>query len=336
MDTKLIFIISFIVIRSTLCFSQEINIDSLNVELEKLSKVQKILSDSLVEVDSRILQLKFKIDSLETESLLETSIYLVIEAESLIRNKAGYPAETIYTTKEGEKALIIDVYDDNYLNVKINGILGFTHRLNFINSSEIDNLVQVKKQKAQFFLEDLLKEIEILEKDRNWIKADGSIVHEIYNLESKVVKVLKRGDVVFISEVNNDWSQVLIRNFKNEDLTLFSPNLSLESKYIKGWVQSSLISEIQLMPYSYSDRRRINFVNEYGSKLTTQNKNDILDGQIRIGMTKEMIIASWGNPFDINRTVTRYGVREQLVYGSDISNRRYVYIDDGLMTSFQD
>jgi hypothetical protein len=35
-----------------------------------------------------------------------------------------------------------------------------------------------------------------------------------------------------------------------------------------------------------------------------------------LGMTKEMLIESWGTPEDINRTVTRYGVTEQCIYSN--------------------
>jgi len=52
---------------------------------------------------------------------------------------------------------------------------------------------------------------------------------------------------------------------------------------------------------------------------------------VRIGMTTEQVIAAWGRPRDINRTVGSYGVHEQWVYGST-----YLYFEDGVMTSFQD
>ena len=57
----------------------------------------------------------------------------------------------------------------------------------------------------------------------------------------------------------------------------------------------------------------------------------ILDEQIRIGMSKEMVADSWGEPQDINRTVGEWGVHEQWVYGSS-----YLYFENGKLTSFQD
>jgi len=53
---------------------------------------------------------------------------------------------------------------------------------------------------------------------------------------------------------------------------------------------------------------------------------------VRLGMTREDVIASsWGRPEHINTTATRYGTREQWVYG--IGN--YLYFEDGVLTSVQ-
>jgi hypothetical protein len=53
-------------------------------------------------------------------------------------------------------------------------------------------------------------------------------------------------------------------------------------------------------------------------------------------MTKDEVVASWGNPYDINRTVGSWGVHEQWVYGENISNRKYYYFENGVLTSWQD
>lgn len=54
---------------------------------------------------------------------------------------------------------------------------------------------------------------------------------------------------------------------------------------------------------------------------------------VSIGMTKNQVINSnWGNPKDINKTTTAYGVREQWVY----SGYRYLYFENGILTSIQD
>ena len=58
-------------------------------------------------------------------------------------------------------------------------------------------------------------------------------------------------------------------------------------------------------------------------------------------MPKSAVIASWGDPVDINRSVGSWGVHEQWVYsfssGSTIGYKlKYLYFEDEILTSFQD
>lgn len=59
-------------------------------------------------------------------------------------------------------------------------------------------------------------------------------------------------------------------------------------------------------------------------------KQNVLNGNIFIGMTKEQARASWGEPYDINRTTTQWRVKEQWVYGG-----KYLYFDDEMLTTIQ-
>lgn len=58
-------------------------------------------------------------------------------------------------------------------------------------------------------------------------------------------------------------------------------------------------------------KRLAELTKKYGSS----NAKDLIQGYIRIGMTKEMCRESWGEPDDINKTTTSYGTSEQWVYG---------------------
>jgi len=59
------------------------------------------------------------------------------------------------------------------------------------------------------------------------------------------------------------------------------------------------------------------------------------EGKIKIGMTKQMVRDSWGKPNDIRRSVGSWGVHEQWIYG-DYENRVYIYIENDIVTSWQD
>lgn len=73
--------------------------------------------------------------------------------------------------------------------------------------------------------------------------------------------------------------------------------------------------------------------NESNEKATTteEPKRDP-----EIGMTAaEVKNSTWGAPSDINKTTTKYGVREQWVYRSS-SKTKYIYLEDGIVTTIQE
>lgn len=57
----------------------------------------------------------------------------------------------------------------------------------------------------------------------------------------------------------------------------------------------------------------------------------ILDEKVEIGFTKQMCIEAWGEPQDINRTITRNSVHEQWVYGIGC----YLYFEGNYLTAIQ-
>ena len=67
-------------------------------------------------------------------------------------------------------------------------------------------------------------------------------------------------------------------------------------------------------------------------------KELIEEGQIKIGMSKEQILASWGTPDKVNKNVGSWGVIEQWIYEGYISEygiSYYVYVENGVVTSWQ-
>jgi hypothetical protein len=76
------------------------------------------------------------------------------------------------------------------------------------------------------------------------------------------------------------------------------------------------------------NNRKSIFIKKYGKV----NGEKVAKGLIWIGMTEEMLYDSWGQPEDINTTVTSYGSKKQFVYGSG----QYVYIVNGKVDAWQD
>lgn len=74
-------------------------------------------------------------------------------------------------------------------------------------------------------------------------------------------------------------------------------------------------------------REKARLIKKYGKR----NAQLIFDEKVEIGFTKQMCIESWGEPQDINRTITRNRVHEQWVYGIG----RYLYFEGNYLTAIQ-
>ena len=64
-------------------------------------------------------------------------------------------------------------------------------------------------------------------------------------------------------------------------------------------------------------------------------QNDILRGFIRVGFTPEQVVRSWGPPNHVNTTRTLLGVHDQWVYGEKPFPKAYVYLENGVVKSWE-
>lgn len=76
----------------------------------------------------------------------------------------------------------------------------------------------------------------------------------------------------------------------------------------------------------YSARDADKYFSKFG--LTTWNM--VLNGKVKIGWTKELCRLSWGEPNDINSTLTSRTKHEQWVYSG-----RYLYFENDILTTIQ-
>jgi len=65
---------------------------------------------------------------------------------------------------------------------------------------------------------------------------------------------------------------------------------------------------------------------KWGEKIITSIK----EGKVKIGMSSEQVIVSWGKPNKINKSIGSWGVHEQWIYRG-----QYLYFENGLLTSLQ-
>lgn len=73
------------------------------------------------------------------------------------------------------------------------------------------------------------------------------------------------------------------------------------------------------------------------SEIRRKYKKDIaeciINGKVRIGMTSQMCIESWGEPDEINKSIHEAGVDEQWCYNTSDTDTQYLYIDNGILTA---
>ncbi|MFI5240795.1 MAG: hypothetical protein ACHQUB_03765 [Candidatus Saccharimonadia bacterium] len=67
----------------------------------------------------------------------------------------------------------------------------------------------------------------------------------------------------------------------------------------------------------------------------TADLQNVVGSKFWVGMRIELLIYSVGTPNDANTTTTAFGNSAQWVYGDPINGANYVYIDNGVVTSYQ-
>lgn len=113
-------------------------------------------------------------------------------------------------------------------------------------------------------------------------------------------------------------------------------DFTIEEKYFNlALVIVNSIGEKAAVSYdAIFDERKFAYTllqaNNYIKKFGAETFDKILQGKIIIGMTKEMCTLSWGEPKNINETITAGKKTEQWVYSDN-----YLYFDNGVVTAMQ-
>ena len=89
----------------------------------------------------------------------------------------------------------------------------------------------------------------------------------------------------------------------------------------------TVLPHIERIGTFYSANKAEKLIKQYGKT----NANLIMNKDIKLGFTKQMVIEAYGQPYDINKTVGTYGTHEQWIYKYDI----YLYFENGKLTDIQ-
>lgn len=130
------------------------------------------------------------------------------------------------------------------------------------------------------------------------------------------VITLKQNEKVIKLPIQNDMSHIVLADVYRE------------KQRIKEEKRQKKEAEYQAMLEKEEREYKANLIKKYGKR----NALLILENAVQIGFTKEMCVEAWGEPYDINRTVTRNSIHEQWVYGIG----RYLYFEGNILTAIQD
>ncbi len=95
-----------------------------------------------------------------------------------------------------------------------------------------------------------------------------------------------------------------------------------------GFVGDISKFDIKDLTYYKQDQRMNYLMSKYAAPIAVA----IYEKRVWITMTANEAKESWGQPNDINRTITEKNTSEQWVY----NNGRYLYFDNGILTTIQD
>ncbi len=114
--------------------------------------------------------------------------------------------------------------------------------------------------------------------------------------------------------------------------------MSFPERYYLRFVDNALTRiETQEEEIERDRQERVGqYIQEHSDRVDV--KQLMLDKKIKIGMTKEEVKLSWGEPNNVNRTIATNENSEQWVYGSlgESSKMNYLYFEDAVLASWQD
>lgn len=89
-----------------------------------------------------------------------------------------------------------------------------------------------------------------------------------------------------------------------------------KKQLIVAWMMGILLLS-GCATYDYALQRRQEYVNSH-PKLSEDTKKCILEGKVAIGMTKDEVVASWGESYSFDKTkfVSSWGTTENWTYGN--------------------
>lgn len=233
---------------------------------------------------------------------------------------------------------------DGYLRINYDNDSGYLSTDYVFIDNSLKEFIESERQKIYTHNLQTLKIIEEnqqeIESREAWVKSITANIRVSPSTDSTIIDNLERGSIVFIQEEREGWYRILyngpIFDFGSSDyediayiVNSYEDPSDLVSAYREGWVQEGFVSDITIEKLSAGERRRLVYVNEHPDLLPII-KDAILNGEIIIGMSRDMVIASWGNADEVNRSRSAFDIHEEWIYGDT-----YLYFENGILNAWQ-
>lgn len=267
------------------------------------------------------------------------SVFVTTREEGVLRTRAG---SEVIRLPGGIRLRALD-YDRYAWNGR--WFVQYEDRLLYVRDTDVVSSEADKRQAQSYALKREKSRVAAFRELRTtllenhyWISSPLANVRDVPTRDGAAVEQLWQDDDVYVLERQGDWCKVAYDGPISESLpeTVYRTVEEYRKSFRLGWIHSSLISrkkplerEIERDIAAANERRRA-FVNGHPD-LATAVRAEILAGHVVIGMSKEMVRASLGEPIDVNRSVGSWGTHEQWVYDA-----LYVYVENGIVTSWQD
>lgn len=223
-------------------------------------------------------------------------------------------------------------YDDSNISFKERLVLSNK------NGSVMDLPVE---EIEKYFIKDTDKDfvLNIKQKAESKRLADSLSVVKLKQEKDSILKVLKdiyEGTRYYATQkFVNEFGIFKINDLISIDTLKHAPGLY--GNDVRVLISNSELKHEIIMPvveHSNFITHKTDYyvIYNFDSYFSEKPKKIVLPESIKLGMTDKKVLSIWGKPIDINRTINRYGVKEQWVY----PNYVYLYFTDGILTTIQD
>ncbi len=286
--------------------------------------------------------------TVDRESDRERTLWATLQVNGMLKTSPHLLADDIKMIPENTKVLVSGYDESNdrqsYLKVSHDGDSGYVSAGSFTMTGALKEFITSEREMIFQRNLETLKVIQNnqkeIESEKGWVKSMLMNVRTTPSLSSLIKDYLERGSEIFIQEEVDDWYRIRydgpVIDYGASSYTdiaaivnSYKDYSDLVSAYNEGWARKSDIADKQTEMFSDDEKRRWIFVKE-NPDMPGIIQQAIMSGEIIIGMSRDMVIASWGTPDEIASSRSTFDDHEQWIYGDT-----YIYFENGILNAWQ-